>query len=440
MFATMESFSYFRPIPPEASGRDRMEIRGCDMVRETSRPESADPICARLCGLGPGVARPSQSSSTSGARISTETRSHAASRPDEERRGGAVQCRPAVLHEQPALRRRVSLWRVLLAQVARCAGPYRLPARRGGVRSDDRRHCRSHVARRPAAGHQSLFVGDLHRLGRGGALPGARTFYRTPSAASSAGVVGFATLVIAHHLALGGDTMEMMRAVLDTNFWLATHVVAITLGYAATFVAGFLAIDLRRCAASSPRTLDEATAEALARMVYGIVCFATLFSFVGTVLGGIWADQSWGRFWGWDPKENGALIIVLWNAHHPARALGRLVRAARPGVPGDLRQHRHRLVLVRREHARRRPASFARQNAFDTFERAAHYPHTLTAAKKGMGLHAQRAFDGPANRIDLLLGHRHDPLPAADDHVHTRRSQNWKPTLVRSSYKNVTGK
>jgi hypothetical protein len=32
------------------------------------------------------------------------------------------------------------------------------------------------------------------------------------------------------------------------------------------------------------------------------------------VLGGLWADDSWGRFWGWDPKENGALIIVLWNA------------------------------------------------------------------------------------------------------------------------------
>ena len=54
--------------------------------------------------------------------------------------------------------------------------------------------------------------------------------------------------------------------------------------------------------------------KALSKMVYGIVCFATLFSFVGTVLGGIWADQSWGRFWGWDPKENGALLIVLWNA------------------------------------------------------------------------------------------------------------------------------
>jgi len=32
------------------------------------------------------------------------------------------------------------------------------------------------------------------------------------------------------------------------------------------------------------------------------------------VLGGIWADQSWGRFWGWDPKENGAVLIVIWNA------------------------------------------------------------------------------------------------------------------------------
>jgi hypothetical protein len=56
------------------------------------------------------------------------------------------------------------------------------------------------------------------------------------------------------------------------------------------------------------------------------VCFATLFSFVGTVLGGIWADQSWGRFWGWDPKENGALIIVLWNALILHARWGGLVR------------------------------------------------------------------------------------------------------------------
>ena len=47
---------------------------------------------------------------------------------------------------------------------------------------------------------------------------------------------------------------------------------------------------------------------------------------MGTVLGGIWADQSWGRFWGWDPKENGALIIVLWNALILHARMGGLVR------------------------------------------------------------------------------------------------------------------
>jgi ABC-type transport system involved in cytochrome c biogenesis permease subunit len=125
-------------------------------------------------------------------------------------------------------------------------------------------------------------------------------------------IIGFSTLLIAHHLSLGGDTMEMMRAVLDTNFWLATHVVIVTLGYASTYVAGFLAI-IFVVRGLFTKSLDLALRQSLAKMVYAIVCFATLFSFVGTVLGGIWADQSWGRFWGWDPKENGALIIVLWN-------------------------------------------------------------------------------------------------------------------------------
>jgi len=101
--------------------------------------------------------------------------------------------------------------------------------------------------------------------------------------------------------------------VLDSNFWLATHVVFVTAGYSATFLAGFLAM-IYIVRGVFTRSLDKGTADALARMVYGIVCFATLFSFTGTVLGGIWADQSWGRFWGWDPKENGALIIVIWNA------------------------------------------------------------------------------------------------------------------------------
>jgi ABC-type transport system involved in cytochrome c biogenesis permease subunit len=64
----------------------------------------------------------------------------------------------------------------------------------------------------------------------------------------------------------------------------------------------------------------------LVRMTYAIVCFATLFSFVGTVLGGIWADQSWGRVWGWVPKQKRALLIVLWNAIILHARWGGLVR------------------------------------------------------------------------------------------------------------------
>jgi cytochrome c-type biogenesis protein CcsB len=177
-------------------------------------------------------------------------------------------------------------------------------------------------------------------------------FWRNSIGVMVSCIIGFLTLIIAHHLRLGGDTMEMMRAVLDTNFWLATHVVVVTLGYASTFVAGVLGIlyvffgvftdklsahlsedkstgtpaGAGGKAARKPAQPGDTFGKSLNRMIYGIICFATLFSFVGTVLGGIWADQSWGRFWGWDPKENGALIIVLWNALVLHARWGGLVR------------------------------------------------------------------------------------------------------------------
>jgi ABC-type transport system involved in cytochrome c biogenesis permease subunit len=138
-------------------------------------------------------------------------------------------------------------------------------------------------------------------------------FWKNGIGLIASSTAGFTTLIIAHNLAQSGDTMEMMRAVLDTNFWLATHVVIVTLGYSATFVAGLLAV-LYVVLGFFTRSLARESAQALSKMVYGIICFAALFSFIGTVLGGIWADQSWGRFWGWDAKENGALMIVLWNA------------------------------------------------------------------------------------------------------------------------------
>jgi ABC-type transport system involved in cytochrome c biogenesis permease subunit len=142
---------------------------------------------------------------------------------------------------------------------------------------------------------------------------GLELLYKNGLGATAAAAMGFASLLISDRLSMSGDTMQVLQAVLDTNFWLATHVVCITMGYAATFLAGMLAvIYVLRGLFTTSLTPDDTKSSA--RMVYGIVCFAMLFSFVGTVLGGIWADQSWGRFWGWDPKENGAVLIVLWNA------------------------------------------------------------------------------------------------------------------------------
>lgn len=149
--------------------------------------------------------------------------------------------------------------------------------------------------------------------------------YRKGFGTVVASAAGAASLIVAHYLAGDGDTMEMMRAVLDSNFWLATHVVTITIGYSGTFLAGAIAIayTLRKHIVLEP---DAETTKALVGMAYGIICFSLLFSFVGTVLGGIWADQSWGRFWGWDPKENGALLIVLWNAIILHARLGGYIR------------------------------------------------------------------------------------------------------------------
>jgi hypothetical protein len=109
----------------------------------------------------------------------------------------------------------------------------------------------------------------------------------------------------------GKDTMRELVAVLDSNFWLSTHVTCINTGYAAGVLAaaiGSVWIALRLLGV---RRGDRAFYSGIYRMAYGATCFGLLFAVVGTILGGVWANESWGRFWGWDPKENGALLICL---------------------------------------------------------------------------------------------------------------------------------
>lgn len=114
-------------------------------------------------------------------------------------------------------------------------------------------------------------------------------------------VIGGGLLLASGLYASPGDNMGVLIAVLNTNIWLATHVMCITLGYAAALLAGTMAhLALWR--------------DSMSRYLPLLAVFALLLTAVGTMLGGVWADQSWGRFWGWDPKENGALLLVLWLA------------------------------------------------------------------------------------------------------------------------------
>ncbi len=121
------------------------------------------------------------------------------------------------------------------------------------------------------------------------------------------GNLGAALLLMLAPLILPqGESLEILSAVLNTSFWLSTHVIIITAGYGFSILtamaAHYMLWQQARCA---EQKISYALLSSLSML-------ALLFTCVGTVLGGIWADQSWGRFWGWDPKENGALLIVLW--------------------------------------------------------------------------------------------------------------------------------
>jgi len=123
-------------------------------------------------------------------------------------------------------------------------------------------------------------------------------------------VLGSILHFIGFSYAADGDTMGMLVAVLDSNFWLATHVVTISIGYGCAFVAGLIGHLYLFFKIFKPEGKERLLT--LSKNMVGSSLIALFFTLFGTILGGIWADQSWGRFWGWDPKENGALLIVLW--------------------------------------------------------------------------------------------------------------------------------
>lgn len=137
-------------------------------------------------------------------------------------------------------------------------------------------------------------------------LAGAALFIKRKDALSGLAAALSSLLILMVSLyfgAQGGDSLSMLVAVLNTNFWLAAHVLVVTAGYSLAILAAMIA---------HAWLWTGKDRSGLFTLMHRMTLSALLFTAVGTILGGIWADQSWGRFWGWDPKENGALLIVLW--------------------------------------------------------------------------------------------------------------------------------
>jgi len=122
---------------------------------------------------------------------------------------------------------------------------------------------------------------------------------------------GVVALVIADSAPVVLDpSLHPLEPVLRSNYWLIVHVMTITISYAAFFLA-FVLGDIGLIYYGLGEQKYHEKLKALVTAIYRAMQIGVMFLAPGIILGGIWADYSWGRFWGWDPKETWALIALL---------------------------------------------------------------------------------------------------------------------------------
>ncbi len=132
--------------------------------------------------------------------------------------------------------------------------------------------------------------------------------YKVRYFAATAAGLGVLGLILADNVPILDGAISPLVPVLRDNMWLTVHVLTITLGYAAfTLAMGLGHVNLGLYFFAPGSNLLKS----LSLFLYRALQVGTLFLAVGTLLGGVWASYSWGRFWGWDPKETWALIALL---------------------------------------------------------------------------------------------------------------------------------
>ncbi len=105
-------------------------------------------------------------------------------------------------------------------------------------------------------------------------------------------------------------SLQPLEPVLMSNFWLIIHVMTITISYSAFFLALAMGnIGLYLFIRGEDK--NKAAIQNITQSIYRALQLGVVLLAAGIILGGVWADYSWGRFWGWDPKETWALIALL---------------------------------------------------------------------------------------------------------------------------------
>ncbi|MBC7753939.1 MAG: cytochrome c biogenesis protein CcsA [Moraxellaceae bacterium] len=124
-------------------------------------------------------------------------------------------------------------------------------------------------------------------------------------------LVGVFSMVVADMApAILDPSIQPLEAVLRSNYWLIIHVMTITISYAAFFLAfGLGDLGLVYYVIDAQKYREQI--KNISTAVYRAMQIGVAFLAPGIILGGVWADYSWGRFWGWDPKETWALIVLL---------------------------------------------------------------------------------------------------------------------------------
>lgn len=156
-----------------------------------------------------------------------------------------------------------------------------------------------------------------------------RPFVRTTVLFIASSIVALALLVVLK-ISNVNSSMENVQAVLDSQYWLIIHVMMIVGSYGVFALSGILAhIYLTGLAIVKKETpwLKYTASSVLQTLYIGVSLLIP-----GTILGGVWAAQSWGRFWDWDPKESWAFIsscvYLIWIHAYRFRYIGHVGLAA----------------------------------------------------------------------------------------------------------------